>query len=230
MEIQPQTAAPKDIHRVLLTSVAPRPIAWVSSINKEGRPNLAPHSYFNMICTDPAILGFSSARRQGEDRRVLGAEGLKDTIRNIRDTGEFVVNVVTYALVEPMNLTSGEYDSSINEFEVARVTMAPSRFVRPPLVAESPVAFECKVYQILEFGTSEIGGTLVLGSIVNVHLGEEILTDGKIDASKIDFVARMGGRLYCRTTDRFEMTRPQRPFRFDKQETIAPAVTIPEKG
>jgi flavin reductase (DIM6/NTAB) family NADH-FMN oxidoreductase RutF len=230
MEIQPQTAARKEMHRILLTSVAPRPIAWVSSINKDGRPNLAPHSYFNMICTEPAIVGFSSARRQGEDRRLLGAEGLKDTIRNIRETGEFVINVVTYALVEPMNLTSGEYESSVNEFEVARVTMAPSMCVRPPRVGESPIAFECKVYQILEFGTAEIGGTLVLGSIVNVHLGEEILTDGKIDASKIDFVARMGGRLYCRTTDRFEMTRPQRPFQFDKQEPITPPVAIPEEG
>lgn len=228
MEIQPQTATPKEMHRILLTSVAPRPIAWVSSINKEGRPNLAPHSYFNMICTDPAVLGFSSARRQGEDRRLLGAEGLKDTIRNIRETGEFVVSIVTYALIEPMNLTSGEYDCSVNEFEVARLTMAPSTFVRPPRVGESPISFECKVHQILEFGTPEIGGTLVLGSIVNVHLAEEILTDGKIDASKIDFVARMGGRLYCRTTDRFEMTRPQRPFHFEK-EPIAPPATVPQK-
>jgi flavin reductase (DIM6/NTAB) family NADH-FMN oxidoreductase RutF len=185
-------------------------------MNREGRANLAPHSYFNMVCTDPAILGFSSARRQGEDRKVLGAEGLKDTIRNIRETGEFVVSVVTYALIEQMNLSSGEYDSSVNEFEVANVTMAPSKFVRPPRVGESPIAFECKVHQILEFGTAEIGGTLVLGSIVNVHLSEEILTDGKIDASKIDHVARMGGRLYCRSTDRFEMSRPQRPFNITK--------------
>jgi flavin reductase (DIM6/NTAB) family NADH-FMN oxidoreductase RutF len=214
MDVTPQIAPSKEMHRVLLTSVAPRPIAWVSTMGKNGSANLAPHSYFNMICTYPPILGFSSARRQGEDRKLLGAEGLKDTIRNIRETGEFVVNVVTYQLVEQMNLTSGEYEASVNEFEVAKLTMAASKFVKPPRVDESPVNFECKVYQILEFGTTEIGGTLVLGSIVNVHLKEEVLTNGKIDGAKLDFVARMGGRLYCGATDQFEMDRPQRPFNF----------------
>ena len=204
------------MHSLILTSVAPRPIAWVSSMGKDGTANLAPHSYFNMVCTEPAILAFSSARRQGEDRKILGAEGVKDTVRNIRETGEFVVAVVTFPLVEQMNLTSGEYAASVNEFEVAKVTMAPSKFVKPPRVEESPVNFECKVYQILELGTPEAGATLVLGSVVNVHVREDVLTDGKIDSAKLDFVGRMGGRQYCRATDRFEMDRPSRPFRFEK--------------
>ena len=211
MDAQPDIAPKKEMHRILLTSVAPRPIAWVSSVCKDGSVNLAPHSYFNMICTEPAILGFSSARRQGEDREVLGFDGLKDTVRNIRETGEFVVAVVTYELAEKMNMTSGEYHASVNEFEIAGLAMEPSKLVKAPRVAASPVNFECKVYKIIEMGTPEVGGTLILGSIVNVHVNDDVLTDGKIDADKLDFVGRMGGRLYCRATDRFEMTRPLRP-------------------
>ena len=210
MDAQPNIVPAKEMYRILLTSVAPRPIAWVSTINKDGTANLAPHSYFNMVCTDPPILAFSSGRRQGEDRKALGFDGLKDTIRNIREMGEFVVNVVTYPLAEQMNLTSGEYESSVNEFEVAKLTMSPSKLVKPPRVEESPINFECKVYQIIEMGTAETGGTLVLGSIINVHIKDEVLTEGKIDASKLDFIGRMGGNLYCRATDRFEMIRPPR--------------------
>lgn len=198
-----------EMHRILLTAIAPRPIGWISTVSKEGKVNLAPFSYFNAVCTNPPLLGFSPSLRQGQDREVLGS-GVKDTLQNVRGTGEFVANVVTFSLVEHMNITSGEYHSSVNEFELAKLTMSPSNIVKPPRVDESPVNFECKVYSILDFGTEETGGSFVIGEVVSVHLREEVLRDGRIDADALDLVARMGGRQYCHATDRFELTRPQR--------------------
>jgi flavin reductase (DIM6/NTAB) family NADH-FMN oxidoreductase RutF len=126
----------------------------------------------------------------------------------VRDTGEFVVNVVPFSLAERMNLTAGEYDASVDEFQVARLTMRPSQIVRPPQVAESPVSFECKVYQILDFGTDTTGSSLIIGEIVSVHLAEEVLRDGRLDGNLLDLIGRMDGKQYVRTRDRFEMERP----------------------
>jgi len=109
-----------------------------------------------------------------------------------------------------MNLTSGDYDASVNEFEIAKLTMRPSQFVTPPHVAESPVSFECKLFQILDFGTEAAGGSLVIGEIISVHLKEEVLRDGRLDGKLLDLVGRMGGMQYCRTTERFELARPER--------------------
>lgn len=209
MDIRREDVSPQEIHRIVLTAVAPRPIGWISTISNAGKVNLAPFSYFNAVCTNPPLLGFSPTVRQGEDRQVLGS-GVKDTLRNVHETREFVANVVTFDVVEEMNLTSGEYDPSVNEFELAKLTMTPSKLVRPPRVGESPVNFECKLYDILRFGTDETGGSFVIGEIVSVHVHDEVLRDGKINAGSLDLVARMGGRQYCRATDRFELTRPQR--------------------
>ena len=109
-----------------------------------------------------------------------------------------------------MNLTSGEYEATVDEFEVARLSMRSSQLVRPPQVAESPVNFECKVFQILDFGTDSSGGSLVIGEIVSVHLEEAVLRDGRIDGQLLDLIGRMGGPQYCRTTERFDMARPER--------------------
>lgn len=209
MDIRRDDVSPQEIHQIILTAVAPRPIGWISSVSKAGTVNLAPFSYFNAVCTNPPLLGFGPTVRQGEDRRVLGS-GVKDTLRNVRDTQEFVANVVTFDLAEKMNLTSGEYDPSVNEFELAKLTMTPSKLVKAPRVGESPVNFECKLYDILTFGTEETGGSFVIGEVVSVHIHDEVLRDGKIQAASLDLVARMGGRQYCRATDRFELTRPRR--------------------
>jgi len=134
---------------------------------------------------------------------------MKDTLRNARETGEFVVNVVTYDVANVMNLTSGEYDSTVNEFELAKVTPRPSKIVKPPQVAESSVNFECKVYQILDFSSPPHGGSLVIGEILSVHVDEKHLKDGRIDGDSLDLIGRMGGIQYARTTDRFNLARPK---------------------
>ena len=209
MNVQPHEFPRLEFYRLLITSVAPRPIAWVSTISKDGIHNLAPFSFFNAICANPPLLSFCPGIRSQDARQALGS-GMKDTLRNVRETGEFVVNVVTFPLAEPMNLTSGEYEATVDEFEVAHLSMRPSQHVRPPQVAESPVNFECKVFQILDFGTETSGGSLVIGEIVSVHLEEAILRDGRIDGQSLDLIGRMGGSQYCRTTQRFGMARPER--------------------
>lgn len=189
---------------MLIHSVAPRPIAWVSTLSKEGQPNLAPFSFFNVVSGNPPMLGFSPAMRP-----VEGGAAPKDTLHNIRETGEFVVNVVTWELAEAMNLTSGEYGHEVNEFELAKVTPRPSQVVKPPQVAESPVNFECKLHQILEFSKEPRGSSLVIGKIVSVSLADKVLKDGRIDEAALDLIGRMGGMSYSRTTKRFEMVRPK---------------------
>jgi flavin reductase (DIM6/NTAB) family NADH-FMN oxidoreductase RutF len=131
----------------------------------------------------------------------------KDTLRNIRETREFVINVVTYELAEAMNLTSGDYDETINEFEVAKLASAPSKVVRPRRVVESPVSFECKLYQILDFNPGPDGGSLVIGEIVSIHVDDRHLREGRLDRNSLDLIGRMGGMQYTRTTQRFEMVR-----------------------
>jgi flavin reductase (DIM6/NTAB) family NADH-FMN oxidoreductase RutF len=134
---------------------------------------------------------------------------IKDTLRNIRETAEFVVNTVPYDLAEAMNLTSGEYDATIDEFELAKVRSATSHVVRPPRVADSPVSFECKLHQILDFNPGSEGGSLVIGEIVSVHIDESYLKDSRLDRDSLDLIGRMGGMQYTRTTERFEMVRPK---------------------
>lgn len=207
MDVQPQEMVPREFYRLLITSVVPRPIAWVSTIDRDGIHNLAPFSFFNALCATPPLLGFCPGLRSKELREARGT-GVKDTLRNVRETGEFVVNMVPFSLAEQMNLTAGEYDASVDEFEVAKLTRRPSQVVRPPQVAESPVNFECKVFQILDFGTESAGGSMVIGEIVSVHLAEEVLRNGRIDGRLLDLVGRMGGMQYTRTRERFEMERP----------------------
>jgi flavin reductase (DIM6/NTAB) family NADH-FMN oxidoreductase RutF len=207
MNVRPDQLPHREFYRILIGAVAPRPIAWVSTLS-DGHLNLAPFSFFNVVSAKPPLLGFSPSLRHVNNRPAP-----KDTLRNIRKTGEFVVNVVTFAVSEAMNLTSGDYESSINEFELAKLTTRPSQVVRPPQVAESPVTFECKLERIIDFGSEPPSGSLVIGEIVCVHLEDEVLKEGRLDGDLLDLVGRMGGTQYSRTTERFEMKRPevQRP-------------------
>ena len=208
MDVQPASLAHKDFYGILLNAVAPRPIAWVSTVSKAGHPNLAPFSFFNVVCTDPPLLGFAPGlRKPVTDSATLGIP--KDTLRNVRETGEFVVNIVTYELAEAMNLTSGDYDASVSEFDVARIESAPSKLVRPSRVAASPVSFECKLHQILDFSTGPDGGSLVIGRIVSIHMGDAYLKDGRLDRDQLDLIGRMGGLQYTRTRQRFNLIRPK---------------------
>jgi flavin reductase (DIM6/NTAB) family NADH-FMN oxidoreductase RutF len=203
MNIRPEQIPYRDFYRILLGSVAPRPIAWVSTLNN-GHLNLAPFSFFNAISAKPPLLGFSPSLRL-----VDGRSTPRDTLRNIRDTCEFVVNIVTFAVADAMNLTSGDYDSSVDEFALAKLTTRPSQVVRPPQVAESPVSFECKLNRIIDFGTEPPSGSLVIGEIVCVHLEDNVLEEGRLDPDSLDLIGRMGGTQYSRTTGRFDLKRPE---------------------
>jgi len=216
MDVTPSQLTHRELYNILISAVVPRPIAWVSSLSASGQPNLAPFSFFNAVCAKPPLLAFApgmrSPKKTGAAAGALaGAPGgePKDTLRNIRETGEFVINLVTFELATAMNLTSGDYDASINEFELAQVASAPSKVVRPWRVAESPVSFECKLYQILDFNPEPEGGSLVIGEIVLIHIDERHLKEGRIDRNSLDLIGRMGGMQYTRTTQRFEMVRPK---------------------
>jgi flavin reductase (DIM6/NTAB) family NADH-FMN oxidoreductase RutF len=208
MIVSPSDISYAEFYSILLNSVGPRPIAWVSTISEAGKPNLAPFSFFNAICTNPPLLGFSPALRQAKPSGAMQGEA-KDTLRNIRETKEFVVNVVTYDLREAMNLSAGDYDPSINEFELAKLTPEPSKIIRPPRVAESPVSFECQLYQILDFSTAPNGGSFVIGKILSVYMNDNVMKNGKLDRNALDLIGRMGGMQYATTRERFEMMRPK---------------------
>ncbi len=206
MQIAPSELPHRELYNLLLSSVAPRPIAWVSTLSASGQPNLAPFSFFNCVCVDPPLLAFAPAMRKAD-----GASDpqVKDTLRNVRETKEFVVSIVTYDLLEPMNLTSGDYDRTVNEFEVAKLTPQPSQIVRPARVGESPVSFECKLHQILDFSAGPNGTSLVIGEVVAIYVDDAHLKDGRIDRNSLDLVGRMGGLQYTRTRDRIELARPK---------------------
>jgi flavin reductase (DIM6/NTAB) family NADH-FMN oxidoreductase RutF len=208
MIVSPSDLSHSELYGILLNSVAPRPIAWVSTVSPSGQLNLAPFSFFNCVCVDPPLLAFAPGLRQPRQAGASHGEA-KDTLRNIRETKEFVVNIVTYELREAMNLTSGEYDASVNEFDLAKLTPQPSTIVRPPRVAESPVSFECRLHQILDFSTAPTSGSLVIGQIVSIHINDAHLKDGKLDRNSLDLVGRMGGIQYTRTIQRFDMVRPK---------------------
>jgi len=177
--------------------VVPRPIAFVSAVNASGVRNLAPFSFFTAVSSDPAVLCFSAGLR--------GADAKKHTLVNVEQTGEFVVNVVTEALAEAMNLTAGEYPPDVDEFGVAGLTAVPATVVKAPRVAESPVSFECKLRQVIPVGNAR----LVLGDVVCVHADDTMVSDFKIEPDQLQAVGRMGGNSYTRTRDVFDMLRPK---------------------
>ncbi len=208
MNVIPSSIPYKDLYNIILNSVAPRPIAWVSTVSASGQPNLAPFSFFNCVCMAPPLLAFAPGFRPSTRDTSFAAEP-KDTLRNIRETKEFVVSIVTYDLGEAMNHTSGEYDASINEFELAKIAAVSSQVVKASRVAASPVSFECKLYQILDFSPSQESSSLVIGEIVSIYVDEAHMKDGKLDRDSLDLIGRMGGIQYTRTTQRFEMVRPK---------------------
>jgi flavin reductase (DIM6/NTAB) family NADH-FMN oxidoreductase RutF len=202
MEINPQDLPWRSIYKLLIGSVVPRPIGWISSVNPAGQLNLAPFSFFNAVGGNPPHVLFSPLIR-GTDQRP------KDTLHNVRETGEFVANIVTEDLAEAMNVTATELPPDINEFKLAGLTALPSVMVQPPRVAESPVHFECVVTQIIELGDEPGSGNVVIGRVVHIHVSESVLFDGdKIDLAKLRPIGRLAGSAYCRVTDIFDLTRP----------------------
>ena len=206
MTLDPQKISSGDLYGYLSTAVAPRPIAFVSTVDKEGRVNLSPFSYFNVFSTRPPILVFSPIRR-GRDGSA------KDTLNNVQEVAEVTINIVNYAMVEQMSLTSTEYATGINEFEKGGVTEVASEVVRPPRVGEAPVSFECRVNEVIALGAGGGAGNLVVCEVLRIHLDEAMVDgEGHLDTRKLDLVARMGGSDYCRVTREslFEIAKPLR--------------------
>ncbi|MBN2502007.1 MAG: flavin reductase family protein [Anaerolineales bacterium] len=189
------------VKKLMTGTIVPRPIAWVSTISAEGQPNLAPFSFFNAVCPQPPTLLFCP------EVRITDGEQ-KDTLYNVRETGEFVVNVVTDELVEAMNATATELPPEVNEFELAGVTAVPSVMVKPPRVAESPVNFECKLTQIVEVGEGKGAGSVVIGEILYMHIRDDILLpDHKIDVRALKPVSKLAGPGYSRLGEIFDLQR-----------------------
>jgi len=202
--IRPEESSVAEFHSNMLACVGPRPIAFVSTIDSEGRPNLAPFSFFNVFGTNPATLIFSPARR-GRDNTT------KHTLHNVEAIPECVVNTVNYPIVEQMSLASSEFGEGVNEFEKAGFTALPSKFVKPFRVAESPAAFECRVEQIIHTGTEGGAGNLVICRILALHINEKFIDGaGKLLQKEMDLVGRMGYEYYSRANSEsiFEVPKP----------------------
>jgi flavin reductase (DIM6/NTAB) family NADH-FMN oxidoreductase RutF len=198
MIIDPQSF--EGFNRVLTGVVVPRPIAFVSTMSKDGLINLAPYSFFNAVAYDPPTIVFSSSRHAGDKR--------KDTLAHIEETGEFVVNIVVDDIAEAMNRTAAEYPSEVSEFEIAGLTPAPSQQVRPPRVAESPVNMECRLLQVVPLGQGEHQHGLVIGQIVLMHIRDDIIEGHRINHQRLKPTGRLAGNMYCHTSEVFEMVRP----------------------
>jgi flavin reductase (DIM6/NTAB) family NADH-FMN oxidoreductase RutF len=203
ISIEPHELSTGKLHGYLLGAVSPRPIAFASTVDKNGNVNLSPFSFFNVFSAKPPILVFSPARR-GRDNTT------KHTYENVLEVPEVVINIVSYAMVQQMSLSSTEYAKDINEFTKAGFTALASEIIKPPRVAEAPVQFECKVNDVIALGTEGGAGNLVICEVVKIHIKEEILDEhGAIDPFKIDTVSRLGGNWYGRSkTGLFEVPKP----------------------
>lgn len=206
LSLDPKELSVPKLHGYLLGAIGPRPIAFASTIDEQGRPNLAPFSFFNVFSANPPIAIFSPSRR-GRDNTT------KHTYENVKAVPEVVINVVNYDIVQQMSLASTEYGEGVNEFEKAGLTALPSDIVKPFRVKESPVQLECRVNDVIELGDGGGAGNLVLSEVVKIHINEDILDEnGRIDQHKIDLVGRCGGNWYARAGGDalFEVPKPLR--------------------
>ncbi|GAA0872516.1 flavin reductase family protein [Gangjinia marincola] len=203
LTFDPKKVSTPKLHGLLLGAIGPRPIAFASTIDDKGNPNLSPYSFFNVFSANPPILIFSPARRVRDN-------SIKHTLENVEQVKEVVINVVNYNIVQQMSLSSTEYAKGVNEFEKAGLTMVKSDLVKPYRVGESPVQFECEVKEIIKLGNEGGAGNLIMAQVVKIHVNENVVDrEGKIDQHKIDQVARMGGNWYTRATaGMFEVPKP----------------------
>lgn len=191
-EIDPDALPPRAVYRLLTQLVVPRPIAWVSTQDADGNRNLAPHSYFNVVSSDPPVLHFTSS-------------GEKDTLRNVRSSGEFVVNVVTAELVDAMNLTAADFPPGEDEFRWAGLETAPSVVVHAPRVAAARAAIECRVHSELSIGN----GTMVFGDVVHITADEDLFDGEAVLPERLRAIGRLGGTGYTTTAGVFDLARPR---------------------
>lgn len=201
MHLDASTADVATLQQLLVSVVTPRPIAWVTTVDGQGRVNLAPFSFFNVFSTNPPVVVFSPGLRRDRSK--------KDTLLNLEEVPEFVINAAVWLLAEQMNATSADLPRGQSEADRVGLELIPSLKVRPPRVRRSPVHLECKVRQIIPVGDGPASGNFVLGEILHFHVDDSVLDDqGRVDPRKLQTIARLGGDWYCRTSDLFEMKRP----------------------
>lgn len=204
LTLDPATCEPKDIYKLLTGTVVPRPIALVSTVDRAGIANLAPFSFFNAVGSNPPTLLFCPvvrAANPGHDMR-------KDTLRNVEETGEFVVNIISDAIAAAANITSSDVPPDVDEFVLSGLTPIASEAIRPPRVAESPAQMECKLLQVIYTSHKPGGGVIVLGEILRFHLREDLFDNFRVDPAGLDAVGRMAGNSWVRTRDRIDLIRP----------------------
>lgn len=203
MKFDPTEMGIRDVYTLMVQLITPRPIAWVSSISEAGVTNLAPYSFFNGVGANPPSVLFCPVNRRDGSQ--------KDSLINVLETSEFVVNVVSSNHAELMNQTSADFDSEISEFDHLDIATNDSIKVKPPRVAASLAQFECKLLQHIELAKGPGGANVVIGEIVMLHVDDSIINDGTVLPADIDTVGRLGGKSYAKTTDRFELDRPPAP-------------------
>jgi len=215
--INPADCEPRKVYKLMTGLIVPRPIALVSTVDRSGVRNLAPFSFFNGVGSVPPCVLFCPTVRSALPAHANPA-GLKpgeqpdlrkDTLRNIEETGEFVVNIVNEAISAGANAASSEVPPEVDEFVLAGLTAVPSEVVRPPRVAESPAQMECKLMQVIYTSHAPGGGVIVLGEIVRFHLRKDLVEDFRVDPAALDAVGRMAGNTWVRTRDRIELIRPK---------------------
>ena len=205
MILDPNEIPFQETHKLMIGSIIPRPIAFVSTRSKDEKNNVAPFSYFNGVCSKPPTIMFAPARRgwNGEE---------KDTLINIRDTEEFVVNIVSESFAEKMVMCATDFDSDVDEFKISGLTPTNSQKIKPPRVGEAKISFECKLNQIVEIGDGTAGsGFVVIGTIVLFHIDDGIYDNGRILTDKLEPLGRLAGNWYTRSTDTLKIDRKVKP-------------------
>ena len=205
MKVDPSKISFSDTHKLMIGSIVPRPIAFVSTISRQGAHNIAPFSYFNGVCSKPPTIMFAPARRGWDGKE-------KDTLTNIRDSNQFVVNIVSESFAEQMVMCSTDFDSNVDEFEISGLHSKSSDKVKPPRLLESKISFECELNQIVEIGKGNAGsGFVVIGTIVLFHIDDDVYKDGHILLDKLEPLGRLAGNKYTRPKDILEISRKVKP-------------------
>ena len=202
MTLDPAEAGPANTYKLLIGAIVPRPIAFVSSVSRSGVRNLAPFSFFTVASANPPVVCFAPLVRSSDGQH-------KDTLQNVEQTGEFVVNIVSEDFAEQMNICSAEFPPDVDEWEKSGLTPVPSEIVQPARVSESRFQMECRLLQVVHVSDKPLGGSLVMGTVLRFHIADDLFEDFRIDADKLRAIGRMGGQTYARTTDRFDIQRPK---------------------
>ena len=205
MKFDPSEISFTEVHKLMIGSIVPRPIAFVSTLSRDGKNNIAPFSYFNGVCSRPPTIMFAPARRGWDGKE-------KDTLVNIRDNNQFVINIVSESFAEQMVMCSTDFDSDVDEFEISGLNPVPSNKISPPRLLESKISYECELNQIVEIGEGDAGsGFIVIGTIVLFHIDDDVYDNGHILLDRLEPLGRLAGNQYTRPNNNLEIIRKVKP-------------------